>query len=47
MVLAFLFFGLIFGLDVVQGCVNLRSEWCARKLRELSELPKPWIVADA
>lgn len=45
MVLAFLFFGLIFGLGVVQGYFNLKSEWRGRKLRKLNRLPKPWFTA--
>lgn len=45
MTVVFLLFGLIFGLGVVQGFFNLRSEWRGRKLRKLKGLPKPWFTA--
>jgi hypothetical protein len=45
MFLAFLFFGLIFGLGVLQSYFNLTSEWQGRKLRKLKGLPKPWFTA--
>jgi hypothetical protein len=45
MFLAFLFFGLIFGLGVVQSYFNLTAEWRGRKLRKLKGLPKPWFTA--
>lgn len=45
MSLVFLFFGLTFGLGVVQSYFNLGSEWRGRKLRKLNALPKPWFTA--
>jgi hypothetical protein len=40
------FFGLLFGLAVVQGYVNVTEEWRGRKARKRSGLPKPWWTAD-
>lgn len=45
MSLVFLFFGLVFGLGVVQGYFNITEEWRGRKLRKLKGLPKPWFTA--
>lgn len=36
------FFGLIFGLGVLQGYLNVQEEWRGRKARKLKGLPKPW-----
>ena len=39
-----LFFGLLFGLAVLQGYVNLAQEWQGRKARKRKGLPKPWFT---
>lgn len=44
--LVMVFFGLLFGLAVVQGYVNVTEEWRGRKARKRSGLPKPWWTAD-
>jgi len=46
MTVIFLFFGLVFGLGLVQGYFNIAEEWRGRKLRKLKGLPKPWWTAD-
>ncbi|MBT2549735.1 hypothetical protein [Arthrobacter sp. ISL-65] len=42
MALVMLFFGLVFGLGVVQGYFNITEEWRGRKARKRRDLPKPW-----
>ncbi|MEJ1178388.1 MULTISPECIES: hypothetical protein [unclassified Pseudarthrobacter] len=42
MTLVMVFFGLIFGLGVLQGYFNVQEEWRGRKARKLKGLPKPW-----
>jgi len=44
MALVPLFFGLVFGLAVLQGYINLAQEWQGRKARERKNLPKPWLT---
>jgi hypothetical protein len=44
--LLMVFFGLLFGLAVIQGHFNIREEWRGRKARKRSGLPKPWWTAD-
>lgn len=39
-----LFFGLLFGLAVLQGYFNLAEEWRGRKARQRTGLPKPWFT---
>jgi hypothetical protein len=46
MALVMVFFGLLFGLAVVQGYFNIAEEWRGRKARKLKGLPKPWWEAD-
>jgi hypothetical protein len=43
--LVMVFFGLLFGLGVVQGYFNITKEWRGRKARNLKGLPKPWWTA--
>ena len=44
--LVMVFFGLLFGLAVVQGYFNITEEWRGRKARKLKGLPKLWWEAD-
>lgn len=43
--LVMVFFGLLFGLAVVQRCFNITKGWCARKAAKFKGLPKPWWTA--
>ena len=42
MALVMVFFGVLFGLAVIQCWVNVHGEWLGRKARKLNGLPKPW-----
>lgn len=44
--LVMVFFGLLFGLAVLQGYFNITEEWRGREARKLKGLPKPWWEAD-
>jgi len=44
--LVMVFFGLLFGLAVLQGYFNVTEEWQGRNARKRSGLPKPWWTAD-